>query len=121
MLGVVSGLLSVPASAAAQGTQGQQVSEITEACGERGQRGWLCSTVYNVTESTRAAEIADDLSKPLRILLILVVTYLLVRIAFLERMRGERAFESVDALVEQMNRDVEQAREISERARTEVA
>jgi riboflavin kinase / FMN adenylyltransferase len=44
-----------------------------------------------------------------------------LRIAFLERMRGERAFESVDALVEQMNRDVEQAREISERARTEVA
>jgi riboflavin kinase/FMN adenylyltransferase len=43
-----------------------------------------------------------------------------LRIAFLERMRGERAFESVDALVEQMNRDVEQAREICERARTEV-
>ena len=44
-----------------------------------------------------------------------------LRIAFLERMRGERAFESVDALVEQMNRDVEQARGICERARTEVA
>jgi riboflavin kinase/FMN adenylyltransferase len=43
-----------------------------------------------------------------------------LRIAFLERMRGERAFESVDALVEQMNRDVEQAREICERARTVV-
>jgi riboflavin kinase/FMN adenylyltransferase len=39
-----------------------------------------------------------------------------LRIAFLERMRGERAFESVDALVEQMNRDVEQARGICERA-----
>ena len=39
-----------------------------------------------------------------------------LRIAFLERLRGERAFESVDALVEQMNRDVEQAREICERA-----
>ena len=35
-----------------------------------------------------------------------------LRVAFLERMRGERAFESVDALVEQMERDVEQAREI---------
>jgi riboflavin kinase / FMN adenylyltransferase len=43
-----------------------------------------------------------------------------LRIAFLERLRGERAFESVDALVEQMNRDVEQAREICERARTVV-
>jgi moderate conductance mechanosensitive channel len=90
MLGVVSGLLSVPASAAAGQTQAQQVSEITEACGERGQRGWLCSTVFNVTDSTRAAEIADDLSKPLRIVLILVVTYLLVRIA---RRLIKRTFE----------------------------
>jgi riboflavin kinase/FMN adenylyltransferase len=36
-----------------------------------------------------------------------------LRIAFLERMRGEKRFESVDALVEQMNRDVAQAREIA--------
>jgi riboflavin kinase / FMN adenylyltransferase len=36
-----------------------------------------------------------------------------LRLAFLERMRGEKRFESVDALVEQMNRDVEQAREIA--------
>ena len=39
-----------------------------------------------------------------------------LRIAFLERMRGERAFDSVEALVEQMNRDVEQARELCERS-----
>jgi riboflavin kinase/FMN adenylyltransferase len=36
-----------------------------------------------------------------------------LRIAFLERMRGEKRFESVDALVEQMNRDVARAREIA--------
>ena len=35
-----------------------------------------------------------------------------LRIAFLERMRGERRFDSVDALVEQMRLDVVQAREI---------
>jgi len=35
-----------------------------------------------------------------------------LRIAFLERLRGEKAFDTVDALVEQMNRDVEQARAI---------
>ena len=35
-----------------------------------------------------------------------------LRVAFLERMRGERRFESVDALVEQMHRDVAEAREI---------
>jgi riboflavin kinase / FMN adenylyltransferase len=37
-----------------------------------------------------------------------------LRIAFLERMRGERRFESVDELVEQMNRDVEEARAITD-------
>jgi riboflavin kinase/FMN adenylyltransferase len=35
-----------------------------------------------------------------------------LRIAFVERMRGEKRFESVDELVEQMNRDVARAREI---------
>ena len=44
-----------------------------------------------------------------------------LRIAFLERLRGERAFETVDALVVQMNRDVEQAREICERTSYPVA
>jgi riboflavin kinase/FMN adenylyltransferase len=44
-----------------------------------------------------------------------------LRIAFVERMRGEKRFDSVDALVEQMRRDVEQAREICERTRYPVA
>jgi riboflavin kinase/FMN adenylyltransferase len=35
-----------------------------------------------------------------------------LRIAFLERLRGEKRFESVEALVEQMNRDVDDARAI---------
>jgi riboflavin kinase / FMN adenylyltransferase len=35
-----------------------------------------------------------------------------LRIAFLERLRGEKRFETVDALVDQMNRDVEQARQV---------
>jgi riboflavin kinase/FMN adenylyltransferase len=35
-----------------------------------------------------------------------------LRIAFVERMRGEQRFESVDALVEQMQADVRQARDI---------
>jgi riboflavin kinase/FMN adenylyltransferase len=38
-----------------------------------------------------------------------------LRIAFLERMRGERRFESVEALVEQMQQDLGQAREIADR------
>ena len=38
-----------------------------------------------------------------------------LRIAFLERMRGEKRFDSVEALVEQMQRDLVQAREIADR------
>jgi len=40
----------------------------------------------------------------------------MLRLAFLERLRGEKRFESVDALVAQMNADVEQARGITEDA-----
>jgi riboflavin kinase / FMN adenylyltransferase len=35
-----------------------------------------------------------------------------LRVAFVERLRGEKRFESVEALVEQMRRDVDRAREI---------
>lgn len=41
-----------------------------------------------------------------------------MRVAFIERMRGERRFDSADALVEQMHRDVEQAQEICRAAAT---
>lgn len=36
-----------------------------------------------------------------------------IRIEFLRRLRGERRFESVDALVEQMGRDVDEARAVA--------
>jgi riboflavin kinase / FMN adenylyltransferase len=39
-----------------------------------------------------------------------------LRLAFLERLRGEKRFESVEALVTQMNADVEEARGIAEGA-----
>ena len=35
-----------------------------------------------------------------------------LRVEFLNRLRGERRFESVEALVEQMRRDVERTREL---------
>jgi riboflavin kinase / FMN adenylyltransferase len=40
-----------------------------------------------------------------------------LRIAFLDRLRGEKRFDSVGELVEQMNRDVEDAKRIAESAR----
>jgi riboflavin kinase / FMN adenylyltransferase len=42
-----------------------------------------------------------------------------LRIAFLERLRGEKRFESVDDLVAQMNRDVEEARRITAAGRAD--
>jgi len=39
-----------------------------------------------------------------------------LRIAFLERMRGEKRFDSVDTLVEQMHRDLVEASEIADRS-----
>jgi riboflavin kinase/FMN adenylyltransferase len=39
-----------------------------------------------------------------------------LRIAFVERLRGEKRFESVDDLIAQMNRDVEEAKQIAESA-----
>jgi riboflavin kinase / FMN adenylyltransferase len=39
-----------------------------------------------------------------------------LRLAFIERLRGEKRFDSVDELVRQMNADVEQAAAIAERA-----
>jgi riboflavin kinase/FMN adenylyltransferase len=40
-----------------------------------------------------------------------------LRIAFLERLRGEKRFENVDDLVAQMNRDVDEAKKIAKPAR----
>ncbi len=34
-----------------------------------------------------------------------------LRVEFLNRLRGERRFDAVEALVEQMHRDVDEARE----------
>jgi riboflavin kinase/FMN adenylyltransferase len=36
-----------------------------------------------------------------------------IRIAFLERLRGEKRFENVGALIEQMHRDVDEATKIA--------
>jgi small conductance mechanosensitive channel len=50
------------------------------ACGPRGDRAWLCSTVYRITGNEDAAEVADALAKPLRIVLVLVLAWILARV-----------------------------------------
>lgn len=54
--------------------------ELVNACGPPGKQAWLCSTVHDITGSARASQVADDLAKPFRILVILLVAYLLVRV-----------------------------------------
>ena len=53
---------------------------LVNACGPKGEQSWLCSTVYRVTGDTHAADVADALSKPIRIVVVLLGAWILVRI-----------------------------------------
>jgi small conductance mechanosensitive channel len=53
---------------------------LVEACGPKGEQSWLCSTVYRITGDSHAADVADALSKPIRILVVLISAWILVRI-----------------------------------------
>lgn len=55
--------------------------EKVAACGPQGKQAWLCSTVYDVTGSQKAAEVADSLHRPFTILVVVLVAYLTVRIS----------------------------------------
>lgn len=85
--------------------------ELINACGPDGQRAWLCSTVHDITGSATAARVADDLAKPFRILVILLVAYLLVRISRLVIRR----------VVKRLSRDEAQETMAKLRRRTGVA
>ncbi len=61
-------------------TAAEQLEKVA-ACGVPGKQAWLCTTVYDLTGSQRAAEIGDDLAMPLRIVLTLAIAYVLVRIS----------------------------------------
>jgi small conductance mechanosensitive channel len=52
---------------------------LVNACGPKGQQSWLCSTVYRITGDANAADVADALAKPIRIVVILLVAWILVR------------------------------------------
>ena len=54
---------------------------LVQACGPKGEQGWICSTVYRITGDERAAEVADALSKPIRVVVILLVAWLVVAIS----------------------------------------
>jgi moderate conductance mechanosensitive channel len=68
----------IPATVLAAGANDP---ELVAACGRKGEQSWLCSTVFRITGDDTAAEVADALAKPLRILLVLLVAWIAVRIA----------------------------------------
>lgn len=68
------------------------------ACGPRGSQTWLCSTVHRLTNSQDAAEVADALARPIRIVLVLVLAWIAARLArrlvsrAAQRMRHQQLF-----------------------------
>ncbi len=54
---------------------------LVDACGVKSEQSWLCSTVYRITGDSHAADVADALSKPIRIVVVLLAAWILVRIS----------------------------------------
>jgi small-conductance mechanosensitive channel len=55
--------------------------DLINACGPKGDQSWLCSMVYRITGDPHAADVADALAKPVRIIVIFVVAWILVHLA----------------------------------------
>ncbi|GMU79922.1 MAG: hypothetical protein AMXMBFR46_27110 [Acidimicrobiia bacterium] len=55
-------------------------AEQIAACGAPGDQNWLCTQVYRVTGSERAAEVTDALATPLGIVLVVIVAWLITLI-----------------------------------------
>src|SRR3954469_10948787 len=53
---------------------------LVDACGPKGEQSWLCSTVYRITGDSHAADVADALSKPIRIVVVLLAAWIRVRL-----------------------------------------
>jgi moderate conductance mechanosensitive channel len=54
---------------------------LVEACGTKGNQSWACTTVYRITGDATAADVADALTKPIRIVFILLVAWVVVLVA----------------------------------------
>jgi moderate conductance mechanosensitive channel len=54
---------------------------LIRACGPKGEQSWLCSTVYRITGDAHVADVADALARPIRILVVLLVAWVLVRVS----------------------------------------
>jgi len=59
---------------------GGSAADLQKACGPPGSRTWLCETVFRITGSNGAADVADAVARPVRIAFILVVAWVAVRL-----------------------------------------
>jgi small conductance mechanosensitive channel len=55
-------------------------AEVRAVCGPPNDQNWLCTQVYRVTGSENAAEVADALSAPLRIAIVLLAAWITTRV-----------------------------------------
>ncbi len=78
--------------------------EKAAACGVPGKQSWLCSIAYDISGSQRTAEIADDFTTPLRIVLIIAVAFIVVRVSRLvirrmvNRLSADTASDRIDTI-----------------------
>ena len=88
------------------GDSAQNALELQQACGPKETRGRLCEITYSATSSQNLAEIADALSKPLRVLAIIVLAYLTNRLVrfFIRRSVTNLAKESSRARVKKFKK-----------------
>jgi moderate conductance mechanosensitive channel len=61
-------------------TAGGSAADLQRACGPPGNRTWLCETVFRISGSDGAAEVADALARPLRIAFVVVLALLAIRL-----------------------------------------
>jgi small-conductance mechanosensitive channel len=74
-----------------------QVDPQAEACGPPADQSLLCSAVFRLTDDRDWAEFADRFAAPLRVLLILLVAYVVVRLARRVIKRVVRRLETGDS------------------------
>ncbi len=60
---------------------GGNAADLKRACGPPGSRSWLCETVFRISGSNGAADIADAVSKPVGVVFVIVLAYVATRFA----------------------------------------
>jgi small conductance mechanosensitive channel len=92
-------------------------ADLTSTCGPT--PGYMCEWVFDLTANEAAAEVADIISRPVNAALILVVAYVLTRIArrlirrFTDRLVAAQEEKAERAALEQAVEDEEQAERAS--------